>query len=245
MPRPKGSKNKPKAEGAKAKKKGGKAAERESFKAPLNTKTGAAGAETQAKGGRPSDGAPPVKGSEVTRVTGASTLKSLLKECAGHKADVDEIVGSLREKIAYAVQHKHLDKRAFAELRKLDKMASDKPEKASDYWHTLVRYMELTGVMAKIEAVGRLPLGDDDGPAPRGEVDGEDEAGEAEQPQGIQPAETEQPQGETQEADSEAEEAAAEAEAGNVSRPAFGQRSAPMSQSEQAEARRAAAGLKH
>ncbi len=140
------SKNKSKAEKPAAKAKPG----RKPFKAPVST-----------KGGKP---APETTRAEAitARVTPAGTLKSLLSTCRGYKQNVDGIVSKMREEIGFAVSKKHLNKEAFAFLRKMDRMEA---EKASEFWHTIVRYMELTGIMAKIEAVGRLPLEDGDGDA--------------------------------------------------------------------------------
>lgn len=144
---------KPKA-AAKAKAKGGgkkaakSGAKRAPFKAPVEAKTG-----------KPPAGTPKAE-AIVARVTPAATLKSLLSTCRGYKANSDSIISKMREEIGFAVEKKHLEKGAFALLRKFDKMEA---EKGAELWHTLVRYMELSGVMAKIDAVGRLPLGDDDG----------------------------------------------------------------------------------
>lgn len=134
---------KPKKKSNKAK---GKKPARKPFVAPVNTKTGKADAA-------------PARSESTVSVTPGTTLKSLLSTCRGLKANSDSIISKMREEIGYAVEKKHLDKGVFAELRRYDKM---EPEKAAERWHMLVRYMELSGVMAKIESVGRLPLGDQD-----------------------------------------------------------------------------------
>lgn len=135
-------------------------------KAPKTIAKGKGKAKPAPKGGGKKKPAKPakaaakekVKPSETMKVTPGGTLKSLLSTCRGYKQNSDSVISKMREEIGYAVDKKGLHKGAFAELRKLDKM---EPEKASEYWHTLNAYMESSGVMAKIEAVGRLPLGDD------------------------------------------------------------------------------------
>jgi len=109
--------------------------------------------------------AQPVEGeSAVTRAVNKgyklisqNDLRNLLRTCKGLKDDLDETTGILREKIGYAVEKKNLNKKAFAELRKLDKM---EPEKLADYWDTLQAYMEMGGLFERIESVTRLPLGE-------------------------------------------------------------------------------------
>lgn len=208
MPRPKGSRNK--ATKSKAKKPG-----RKPFVAPVNTKTGKAAAAL-------------ARSESVVSVTPSTTLKSLLSTCRGLKANSDSIISKMREEIGYAVEKKNLDKGAFAELRKYDKM---EPEKAAERWHMLVRYMELSGVMAKIESVGRLPLGDQEG-------EGEVEAPAAKAAKPAKAAKAAKPNGGEahEQAEADADKAAADANtealqngikpaapAADVSKPHFGQ----------------------
>lgn len=123
-------------------------------------------------GTKPPGGAADKSGPSTLRMTPGPALKSLLSTCRGLKANVDSIVGKIREEIAYHKEKKNLNTPMFAILRRFDKMEA---EKASENWHTLVHYMETSGVMAKIEAVGRLPLGDDES----GGEAGDGEAGES------------------------------------------------------------------
>ncbi len=134
--RTKGSKNKPKAA------KPPKAAKREKFKAPVNTK------ET-AEAERPF-----IAESEITS---GSFLKSLLKDCRKHKENADTHIGSLREAIGYGKSHKKLHPGVFAWLRKLDGMEA---EKAAEWWFVLNAYVTSSGMKAKIDSVQRLPMGD-------------------------------------------------------------------------------------
>lgn len=97
--------------------------------------------------------AEPEKG--VQRLINEKDLKALLRTCASFKNQTDELVGELREKIAFAVDKKHLDKKAFADLRRLDRMDD---EDLARHWDTLLAYMDMAGVTKRIEAVLELPL---------------------------------------------------------------------------------------
>lgn len=95
-------------------------------------------------------------------------VRNLLKQCKGLKDDLDETTGLIREKIGYMVDKKNLNKKAFAELRKLDKMGA---EKLADYWDTLMAYMDMAGLMEKMASVTRLPLGDGEAKTEEGDDD--------------------------------------------------------------------------
>ena len=86
----------------------------------------------------------------------ASTLKSLLRADDGYKEKIDGLTGELREEIANAVEKKHLDKKAYALLKKFYRIKSN--EKLAGLWDTLQAYMDLAGVMKRIESVAPLPL---------------------------------------------------------------------------------------
>lgn len=136
-----------------------KAAKREKFKAPLNTKTGAKGDAATGK----KDAAAFIS---TARMTPGVFLKSLLSECRGFKKNVDSIVGALRERIAYGKEKKNLHTGVFGWLRKIDGMEA---EKAAEWHGTYMHYLETSGLMAKIDSVQRLPMGDK--PAVEGETD--------------------------------------------------------------------------
>lgn len=243
MARPKGSKNKTKG-GPKAGKETAKSG-RKKFVAPVSGKGGDAA-------DKPRPGAIPpgttVLQAITSKVTPAATLKSLLSDVRGLTKNVDEIVGSLREKLAFAKAKKNLNTKAFAELRKYDKM---EPEKAAEYHHTVIRYLELTGIMAKIDSVGRLPLGDDApeageaGEGGQAETETEETETDGETAEAAQHAAGQNGAGGAPEPETQAGGPESGAVVGNVTRPRFGQMSVPKSQSQKAEeARLAAAGGK-
>ena len=118
----------------------------------------------------PAQGTPSV----ATKLISEAMLKKLLKRDAAIKDDIDGKVGELRETIANAVEKHHLHKGAFALLKKFDRM---EPEKAAELWDTMLAYMDMAGVMAKIESVAKLPL--------EGDSDDEAEEGETEMPSGA------------------------------------------------------------
>lgn len=193
---------------AAAKKKGGgkppKAAKREKFAAPVNTKTGAKGDAAAGKA--------EAAFVSTSRMTPGSFLKSLLTECRGFKKNVDSIVGSMRERIAYGKEKKNLHTGVFGWLRKIDGMEA---EKAAEWHGTYMHYLETSGLMAKIDSVQRLPMGD------KPEVEGEDDEAEAESTAGNGARDG---GGEASEAAGIKPAANGGEPAPNVTRPRFGQR---------------------
>jgi hypothetical protein len=89
------------------------------------------------------------------RVISEQKLKSLLKEDRSAKSDVDEIVGGIREKIAYAKEHNHLNTEVYGTIKKLDRKES---EKLALWWDDFQHYMEISGLMKRIESVQKLAL---------------------------------------------------------------------------------------
>lgn len=245
MARTKGATNKAKP------KKGAKKGARAAFKAPVNTKTGAAG-DDAAKSAAAATAAKAAEKPFISkeRMTPGTFLKSLLNTCLGFKSNVDSIVGKIREEIGYGKEKKNLHTGVFAWLRKMHAMVQKNPEKAAEWHYTYLHYLESSGVLAKIEAVQRLPLGDQPQVAGEGGADDEDadetggEAGEAAEAAAAAAA---QAGGAGAPAPTEGQ--AGEAPAGNgtppddgkVTRPRFGQSSAPKSQSAKAEEARLAA----
>lgn len=89
------------------------------------------------------------------RVISEQKLKSLLKEDRSAKSDVDEIVGGIREKIAYAKEHNHLNTEVYGTIKKLDRKES---EKLAIWWDDFQHYMEISGLMKRIDSVQKLAL---------------------------------------------------------------------------------------
>ena len=104
-------------------------------------------------------------------------LNGLLKTANSLNKQTAQIVGTLREKIAYAQEKQHLDTKAFALLRKFDKMEA---EAAARLWDTLNMYMDMSGVMKKIQAVGEFDFKTPDGKDIETETEESGEAGEGE-----------------------------------------------------------------
>jgi len=226
MGRTPGSKNRPK-DGAKAKRLGKK----ETLKVTTIKPAAAARAAAAEKAKPPAAEKPFVSDA---RMTPGTFLKSLLAECRGFAKNAESHIGSMRERIAYGKEKKNLNTGVFGWLRKMDRM---EPEKASEWHYTYLAYLESSGILAKIDAVERLPLGD------KPSTGDEDTDGEAEEAAGETAGEAAvdgapKPESEA----SEVEHANGGAPAANVSRPRFGQ-TAPKSQTQKAEeARLAAAG---
>lgn len=98
------------------------------------------------------------KPSETAAVTLISqkSLVALLKEDDNYKGKIDGLVGELRETIGNAVEKKHLNKQMYALLKKFHRYKSI--EKLADDWRTLLAYMDMAGIMAKIDTVTPLPI---------------------------------------------------------------------------------------
>ena len=107
-------------------------------------------------------------------LTPKSTLIALLKQDDKYKNDIDGLTGELRETIGNAVEKKHLDKKAYALLKRFHREKSN--EKLANLWTTLLAYLEMAGVLERINSVEALPLGDADSM----ENDGEGEEAEEE-----------------------------------------------------------------
>ena len=95
-------------------------------------------------------------------------LRNLLRRCTTDANQIGTINDTLRERIADAVEKKHLDKKAFALLRRLDKMEN---EDLATFWDNMLAYMDMAGLSERIESVGKLPL-----PEPAEKVETEEPA---------------------------------------------------------------------
>lgn len=91
----------------------------------------------------------------VGNMISQNDLKNLLRRCTTDANQIGTINGTLRERIADAVEKKHLDKKAFALLRRLDKMEN---EDLATFWDNFLAYMDMAGLNERIESVGKLPL---------------------------------------------------------------------------------------
>mgnify|MGYP001617024169 CR=1 FL=1 len=98
----------------------------------------------------------PAPDQKTITLISAGTLKSLLRSDDGYKEKIDGLTGELRETIGNAVEKKHLDKAAYALLKKFHRIKSN--EKLANLWDTLQAYMDMAGVMKRIESVAPLPL---------------------------------------------------------------------------------------
>lgn len=97
----------------------------------------------------------PVKPSEVEAQIGKNKLRALLRAASSAHKDQREIAGGLGKKIQEASENDHLHLKAFAELRKRDRMT---PEKLADYVDTVAFYMDLSGLTERAASAPRLRL---------------------------------------------------------------------------------------
>lgn len=103
-------------------------------------------------------------------------LRKLLSDDDKYKEKIDGLTGELRETIGNAKEKQKLNTKAYAMLKKLHRMKSN--EELSDLWHTLLAYMDMAGVMKRIESAPGLPLEGD------AEAQAEADAEEAEDGEG-------------------------------------------------------------
>lgn len=91
----------------------------------------------------------------VRQLTPEGDLVKLLKACKGHEKNIAEYVGSLREKIGYAVEKKHLHKKAFGWIRQLDKMESEDVAALLDHFN---HYLDVSGIQKRADDAPALDL---------------------------------------------------------------------------------------
>lgn len=103
-------------------------------------------------------------------------LKSLLREDDKYKGDIDSLTGELREAIGNAKEKKHLDTKAYALLKRFHREKSN--EKLANLWGTLLAYMEMSGVMDRINSVSELPLDGEKADEEQGDGEGVEASGE-------------------------------------------------------------------
>ncbi len=84
-------------------------------------------------------------------------LVKLLNLSRATSKEVAELNGELREEIGNAKERRGLHTKAFSVMgwcwRK-------EPEKVAEFWYHLNHYMKESGLLEKIEKIGRLPLND-------------------------------------------------------------------------------------
>lgn len=115
------------------------------------------------------------------------TLMALLKADDKYKQDIDGLTGELREAIGNAKDKKQLNTKAYALLKRFHREKSN--EKLANLWDTLLAYMDMAGVMKRIESVPQLPIGAEDGAEAGEEVEavGADEEEEGEDAEVVKP----------------------------------------------------------
>jgi hypothetical protein len=90
----------------------------------------------------------------VLQATPANTVKKLLKDLRGQAEDIAEIRGEMGAAVKDAVDNKHLHKKAFADVRRLDKLSA---EKLADHLDHFLYYLDVTGLSDRAKSAQRLP----------------------------------------------------------------------------------------
>ncbi|MBS0369038.1 MAG: hypothetical protein JSS57_07555 [Proteobacteria bacterium] len=109
--------------------------------------------------GEKQEGAATGKAATAIQLPSERVLKRLLKSGDEMKEAVDGLTGSHREEIKNAIDKHHLNKDAFALLKKFHRIKS--AETKHILFHTFIEYLEMSGEMKLIDSVQNLPLGDD------------------------------------------------------------------------------------
>ena len=98
------------------------------------------------------------KAEQVLPLTPASTLVNLLNLHRRTIGKVGELNDEVGQAISGAVQNKHLHRGAFNIVKRLYLMQD---EKLAELKFHLDAYFDQSGIDARVEKVGRLPLNDD------------------------------------------------------------------------------------
>lgn len=105
------------------------------------------------------EGASTGKTTTAIQLPSERMIKRLLKSGEEMKEAVDGLVGSHREEIKNAVDKSHLNKTAFAMVKKLYGIKSN--ETLAMIYDHFIEYLAMSGVLARIESVQNLPFGDE------------------------------------------------------------------------------------
>ena len=92
--------------------------------------------------------------------TPANIVKKLLKAAKKTKEQTRSISGEFGQMVANAVEHDYLHRKAFSICKQLDQMPD---EKLAECMTHLEYYLDVGGINARVEKVGRLDLGDQPG----------------------------------------------------------------------------------
>ncbi len=95
--------------------------------------------------------------SETSEQIGERKLRQLIKDARTAYKDVREIAGSFGAKVASAVEHDHLHRKAFSVCKTADRM---EPEKLAEFLDALDYYLDASGLRERATSAPRMPMGD-------------------------------------------------------------------------------------
>ncbi len=93
------------------------------------------------------------KPSEVSEHISERKLKQLMKDARTAYRDTREIAGGLGQKIASAIEHDHLHRKAFNVCKSADRM---EPEKLAEFLDALDLYLDMSGLRERAASAPRL-----------------------------------------------------------------------------------------
>jgi hypothetical protein len=118
------------------------------------------------------DAPPPPPTRDVTKLTPANTLKSLLRLAARIKEKNDENASELSTAVSSARERNHLHLGAWREIKKLWKLS---PEKLAEHLEHFAYYLDASGLSDKAKTAPRIPGIAPAPGAPEQEEEGEEE----------------------------------------------------------------------
>jgi hypothetical protein len=95
--------------------------------------------------------------SEVSEQISERKLKQLIKDARTAYKDTRAIAGDFGQKIASAVEHDHLHRKAFSVAKTADRM---EPEKLAEFLDALDYYLDASGLRERAASAPRMEMGD-------------------------------------------------------------------------------------
>lgn len=98
----------------------------------------------------------PERADGARKVISANKLKQLISAGRSTQKDVSSLTGTMREKIANAVENDNLNNSVFASIRRLDRM---EPAKLKIWLEDFEHYLDISGLQERAESAPTLEFG--------------------------------------------------------------------------------------
>jgi hypothetical protein len=107
---------------------------------------------------RPKKEVVPMSPSDVVEQISERKLKQLIKDARTAYKDTRAIAEDFGQKIAQAIEHDHLHRKAFAVIKTADRM---EPEKLAEFFDALDYYRDASGLNERAASAPRMEMGND------------------------------------------------------------------------------------